>query len=127
MKLPTMPEITGKIPFARGFGKVVGRATGVLPPKDRTRAGPAAILPGPTTLPPSPPGQGASFQPIPSSRGTDGAGTSGDGEPETSKLRRQGLIYIPVRSRKLKGLAGIWNQHRFSTGKGLYGVLYKPD
>ncbi|CAH1672624.1 conserved hypothetical protein [Chelatococcus asaccharovorans] len=41
--------------------------------------------------------------------------------------RRQGLIYIPVRSRKLKGLAQIWNQHRFSTGKGLYGVLHKPD
>ena len=126
MKLPTMPEIIRKIPGARGVGKAVGRATGVLPSKG---AGAGAIMPGLSGPPPSsPPGPGASPRPNQPSQGADGAGSSADDdEPVTSKLRRQGLIYIPLRSRKLKGLAQIWNQHRFSAGKGLFGVLCKPD
>lgn len=43
------------------------------------------------------------------------------------RSRRQGLIYIPVRSPKLKELAQIWNEQRFRARKGLYGILQKPN
>ncbi|MBX3539876.1 MAG: hypothetical protein KF735_19710 [Chelatococcus sp.] len=54
-------------------------------------------------------------------------GASREAEPETPKQRRQGLVYIPIRSKKLKELARIWNEQRFLAGKGLYGILHKPD
>ncbi|CAH1661511.1 conserved hypothetical protein [Hyphomicrobiales bacterium] len=126
MKLPTLPEIIKRVPFARGAAKKIGRATGVLPPKHGGGREPLA-LPGPSASPPSSSGPVAPARPKRQLQKAICAGSQSEDSLGLADRRRQGLIYIPIRSRKLKELAQIWNEQRFLAGKGLYGILCKPD
>ncbi|MBS7699119.1 MULTISPECIES: hypothetical protein [unclassified Chelatococcus] len=126
MKLLTMPEIIGRIPGARGVGKRIARATGVLPPKHASGREPLSIQGPSTTLPTSsepiaPPRPKRQLQ-----KAIDAGGLT-TGELQIPEERRQGLIYIPIRAQKLRELAQIWNEQRFIGKKGLYGILQKPD